>query len=591
MPKNESKINKKKLALVLAGILTIGGIGGYLLTTDTEKGNDRVGGNGNGNSGQPSEGYLVVNEFELNPPGRDNDSQWIELYNPTNSKIVLTNWKLMNSDGDEHWLPDKEVRRNGYFRILLNGSWLDNVDEKVFLFNPLFQIIDETPIKADISDDYRTWQRIPNGVDTDSDDDWSFLVTTSGRSNLMKLPQGGLLINEFELNPLGRRYIDFEWIELYNPTDNPINITFWKIENNDGDLHWLPMYEIRRHECFCLSGFDEGWLDNDDEKVILFNPLFQIIDETPVKADISGDNRTWQRIPNGVDTDSDSDWSFSVRTIGKSNLEELPLSSGLLINEFEQNPQGTDKDDEFVELFNPTNSKISLTNWKLENNDGDEYWLPHGWIKRNGYFKIKFKGAWLDNNDEKVILFNPLFQIVDETPIKSDISDDIRTWQRIPNGVDTDSDSDWNFLVETHGSSNLEELPPSSDLLINEFEQNPEGPDGGNEWVELYNPTNSSIDLTNWRLENNDGSKYWFLGEEIKANGYLTITFTGLWLNNSDEKVILIHIDSILDETPIKADSSDDNRTWQRIPNGIDTDSDDDWTFEVSSMGGLNDVQ
>ena len=39
--------------------------------------------------------------------------------------------------------------------------------------------------------------------------------------------------------------------------------------------------------------------------------------------------------------------------------------------------------------------------------------------------------------------------------------------------------------------------PPSDGIVVNEFEQNPTGTDAGNEWVELYNPTSSSIDLSN----------------------------------------------------------------------------------------------
>jgi hypothetical protein len=36
-------------------------------------------------------------------------------------------------------------------------------------------------------------------------------------------------------------------------------------------------------------------------------------------------------------------------------------------------------------------------------------------------------------------------------------------------------------------------------VVINEFEQNPEGPDQGKEWVELYNPSSREVKIGGWR--------------------------------------------------------------------------------------------
>jgi len=37
-------------------------------------------------------------------------------------------------------------------------------------------------------------------------------------------------------------------------------------------------------------------------------------------------------------------------------------------------------------------------------------------------------------------------------------------------------------------------------IVVNEWEQNPEGTDSGKEWIELYNPTFREIDLSGWKL-------------------------------------------------------------------------------------------
>jgi hypothetical protein len=134
---------------------------------------------------------------------------------------------------------------------------------------------------------------------------------------------------------------------------------------------------------------------------------------------------------------------------------EEPTGEHILINEFEQNPEGTDSGNEWVELFNPTDGSIDLTGWSLRNNDGDIHSLS-GSIDPNGYEVITFSGGWLDNSDERVILLNPSYQEIDVTPIEGDSSNDDRSWQRIPNGADTDSESDWAFLLNTQGYSNTE---------------------------------------------------------------------------------------------------------------------------------------
>jgi len=50
-------------------------------------------------------------------------------------------------------------------------------------------------------------------------------------------------------------------------------------------------------------------------------------------------------------------------------------------------------------------------------------------------------------------------------------------------------------------------LSAPSNIIIHAFDQNPAGSDKGNEWVALYNPSNESVDMDNWILENADGER------------------------------------------------------------------------------------
>ena len=50
-------------------------------------------------SAQSSADHVVINEFDINPPGDDskNISEWVELYNPTDSKIDLGGWEIAST--------------------------------------------------------------------------------------------------------------------------------------------------------------------------------------------------------------------------------------------------------------------------------------------------------------------------------------------------------------------------------------------------------------------------------------------------------------------------------------------------------------
>ncbi len=133
-------------------------------------------------------------------------------------------------------------------------------------------------------------------------------------------------------------------------------------------------------------------------------------------------------------------------------------------------------------------------------------------------------------------------------------------------------------------------MPSTDYIVINEFELNPKSSDEGNEWVELYNPLEGDIIIDNWKLKNNGGDFYSLSGS-ISAGEHKIITFTTQWLSNSNERVILLDANSQeIDATPIKEDNTDNEMTWQRIPDGVDTNQDSDWVFVSGTKGTANTV-
>ncbi len=125
----------------------------------------------------------------------------------------------------------------------------------------------------------------------------------------------------------------------------------------------------------------------------------------------------------------------------------------LVINEVELNPPGGDRGAEWIEIYNPGGETVNLEGWLVENSRGSSVNL-NGSIAPGGFHVHVFSSLWLRNRDEVVKLIAPGGAVVDETPSLSDEYDDGRTWQRIKDGYDTDSRSDWVFRDGSMGRSN-----------------------------------------------------------------------------------------------------------------------------------------
>ena len=96
-------------------------------------------------------------------------------------------------------------------------------------------------------------------------------------------------------------------------------------------------------------------------------------------------------------------------------------------------------------------------------------------------------------------------------------------------GVDTFHMFNWSYKSDL-----------STHIVINEIEQNPYGIDEGNEWVEIYNPTTSDVNLDGWKLSTTHGKTVTVrLHGTIPANGYFVYMHTEQWLDNVGESVTL----------------------------------------------------
>ncbi|HXV67190.1 MAG TPA: lamin tail domain-containing protein [Nitrosopumilaceae archaeon] len=131
---------------------------------------------------------VVINEIDINPPGDDSKSvtEWIEIYNPTDKSVDIGGWEIASTTVLKKTMKipvGTIIQPNKFLTYSYQSVWFTDVSEIVQLRNSDGVVIDQTPSISDLKDDFSSWQRIYDGVDTDSSSDWKFSFSNAGSSN------------------------------------------------------------------------------------------------------------------------------------------------------------------------------------------------------------------------------------------------------------------------------------------------------------------------------------------------------------------------------------------------------------------------
>lgn len=259
---------------------------------------------------------------------------------------------------------------------------------------------------------------------------------------------GHIVINEIMI---GQKYHSKnEFIELYNPTDDSINLKGYKLkkETDPGKFYYLVnssgfkgripakgYFLIASLDYFSSISADIAYSNKSNSlasgnAVILYDKEDKIVDkvgfglakdfEGSLPATSPSDDESIERKDKGKDTD-DNNRDFEIKkepTPRNSNYgvisEEEPkpkkYSDEIRINEVLPNPKGKDNN-EFIELYNYSKDEIDLSGYVLrDSSKNGKYEVPVGTeIGSHEYlviYKEKFKFA-LNNSNETVYLFDP----------------------------------------------------------------------------------------------------------------------------------------------------------------------------------------
>ena len=131
---------------------------------------------------------VVINEVDINPPGDDSASisEWIEIYNPTSSDIDIGGWEIASTTVLKKTMSipyGTIIKSEQFMTYSYQNVWFTDANESVELRDENGIVIDKTPALSDIKNDFTSWQRLYDGYDFDSSDDWKFVTSTAGSSN------------------------------------------------------------------------------------------------------------------------------------------------------------------------------------------------------------------------------------------------------------------------------------------------------------------------------------------------------------------------------------------------------------------------
>jgi len=131
-----------------------------------------------------------------------------------------------------------------------------------------------------------------------------------------------VVINEIDINPPGddSKTIS-EWVEIFNPTNEQVDITGWQIASTTILKKTFTIADGTRIQPgqFLTYSYQSVWFTDLGERIELRDASGNVIDETPTITDLLNDFTTWQRLYDGFGTNSLDDWKFVTATAGLTN--------------------------------------------------------------------------------------------------------------------------------------------------------------------------------------------------------------------------------------------------------------------------------
>jgi len=184
-------------------------------------------------------GPIRINEVVATPVGDASD--WIELFNSSDESVSVEGWVISDKPTQPRsaWatLPAITLEA-GEHRVLTRpddfGFGLGGADE-VHLVTDADMVADSLRWSQGQAPVAASFGRVPDGEGVGD----TLAPPSPGQSNVQELgfAPGDVIVTEFLSNPVATSDADGEWIELFNTTEQEIDLGGWILADGDKGLH------------------------------------------------------------------------------------------------------------------------------------------------------------------------------------------------------------------------------------------------------------------------------------------------------------------------------------------------------------------
>ena len=388
--------------------------------------------------------------------------------------------------------------------------------------------------------------------------DWSAPI----KHNFIINPGGDLAITEINYNPVGpsdqeqasfaEHITDevFEFVEIQNVGAEAVDLDGVRLSNGvQFDFSNTPFeslaagqrvlvvadqagFERRYGAGLPIAGEFDGTLSNNGERVTLVDGLDNVLFTTsysdasfwPQAADGAGATLELTDPAGTTALTSDKYYSWrSSREVGGTPGAAGAGPLGIVINEVLVNTDDAPAVSDSIELLNTSDDSVNIGGWFLSDGSGNfqKFEIPSGTMLAAGEYIVfdesdfnddpdtGFALSGNDGDDVWLTVPDPMDEeetiwIVDDVHFGGAAS--LESFGRVPNGSGRLAP----MQTTTMGAENSE--PRVGPVVITEVQYNPSEPtpealalypplNGGDlEFIELHNPTDAIVDLTDWRI-------------------------------------------------------------------------------------------
>jgi hypothetical protein len=282
-------------------------------------------------------GPIIINEIMYSPDGPDAGHEWIEIKNIFSNSIDLTKWKFFDGDGTTNHGLNEPPKNGGQGSLVIpaNGYAILSGDAVTFLSDhPGF-----------------------GGILIDT------VMSLGNTSDVLRIINNeGTVIDEASYSKEMGASGDGYSLERVNDYSNQFCVSQYL--GGSAGLTNVP-------NCFMPTPTPEP----------TFTPT-----PTQISTPISTPTPTLNLTPSPSQILNNQNLGEQAPT--SSPVINVPMTISLNINEFIPNPDGSDEENEWIEIYNAGETEVNLSGWKLKDASNKEYNFTNEKILAGGYLVL-----------------------------------------------------------------------------------------------------------------------------------------------------------------------------------------------------------